>query len=114
MLQAELMYETIREWPRYVKVPFLIAKVHNVSWFIISMKVELPFKKVQVYISQESNSAAITNKSTMILEFKGANIYYLKLKFSAQCKVLLYTQTFSYKCVYMYNALYCEENLNLK
>lgn len=26
-LQAELMYHTIREWPRYLKVPFPIAKV---------------------------------------------------------------------------------------
>ncbi|RWW49578.1 hypothetical protein BHE74_00044228, partial [Ensete ventricosum] len=24
---AELMYDTIREWPRYVKIPFPIAKV---------------------------------------------------------------------------------------
>lgn len=27
-MQAELMYETIREWPRYVKIPFPIAKVN--------------------------------------------------------------------------------------
>lgn len=27
MLQAELMFEMIREWPRYVKVPLPIAKV---------------------------------------------------------------------------------------
>lgn len=27
MLQTELMYETIREWPRYVKVPLPVAKV---------------------------------------------------------------------------------------
>ena len=26
LLQAELMYDTIREWPRYVKVPFPVAK----------------------------------------------------------------------------------------
>ncbi|GAB4830108.1 hypothetical protein Ancab_019750 [Ancistrocladus abbreviatus] len=28
---AELMYEMIREWPRYVKVPFPIAKVNDMT-----------------------------------------------------------------------------------
>jgi NADH dehydrogenase (ubiquinone) 1 alpha subcomplex subunit 9 len=27
LLQAELMFETIREWPRYVNLPFPIARV---------------------------------------------------------------------------------------
>lgn len=27
VLQAEIMYDMIREWPRYVKLPFPIAKV---------------------------------------------------------------------------------------
>ncbi|BAS81402.1 Os02g0801300 [Oryza sativa Japonica Group] len=27
MLQAELMYETICEWPRYIDVPLPIARV---------------------------------------------------------------------------------------
>lgn len=26
LLQADLMFETMREWPRYVKVPFPVAK----------------------------------------------------------------------------------------
>lgn len=26
-MQADIMYDVIREWPRYVKVPFPIAKV---------------------------------------------------------------------------------------
>jgi NADH dehydrogenase (ubiquinone) 1 alpha subcomplex subunit 9 len=26
-VQAELMYETIREWPRYVNVPLPVARV---------------------------------------------------------------------------------------
>lgn len=29
------MYETIREWPRYLKVPFPIAKVHIEQSFSI-------------------------------------------------------------------------------
>lgn len=28
MMQAELMYEMIREYPKYVNVPFSIAKVN--------------------------------------------------------------------------------------
>lgn len=29
IMQAELMYDTIREWPRYVKVPFPVAKASS-------------------------------------------------------------------------------------
>lgn len=30
-MQAEIMYDMIREWPRYLKVPFPIAKVKTVK-----------------------------------------------------------------------------------
>ena len=30
-MQAEIMFDMIREWPRYVKVPFPIAKVKSVE-----------------------------------------------------------------------------------
>lgn len=34
VLQAELMYEMIREWPHYVNVPFPIAKVSKLYYYL--------------------------------------------------------------------------------
>ncbi|MBA0590054.1 hypothetical protein Gorai_018773 [Gossypium raimondii] len=43
---AELMYETIREWPRYVNIPLPIAKL-IIRWFqAIAMPREVLLKKV--------------------------------------------------------------------
>ncbi|XP_014514730.1 NADH dehydrogenase [ubiquinone] 1 alpha subcomplex subunit 9, mitochondrial isoform X1 [Vigna radiata var. radiata] len=45
---AELMYETIREWPRYVKVPFPIAKALATPREILLNKVPFPLPTPEI------------------------------------------------------------------
>ncbi|KAG2402703.1 NADH dehydrogenase [ubiquinone] 1 alpha subcomplex subunit 9 [Vigna angularis] len=46
---AELMYETIREWPRYVKVPFPIAKALATPREILLNKVPFPLPTPEIF-----------------------------------------------------------------
>ncbi|ESW16402.1 hypothetical protein PHAVU_007G153700 [Phaseolus vulgaris] len=46
---AELMYETIREWPRYVKVPFPIAKALATPREILLNKVPFPLPNPDIF-----------------------------------------------------------------
>ncbi|KAL9318225.1 hypothetical protein ACSQ67_014742 [Phaseolus vulgaris] len=46
---AELMYETIREWPRYVKVPFPIAKALATPREILLNKVPFPLPNPEIF-----------------------------------------------------------------
>ncbi|KAB1208791.1 NADH dehydrogenase [ubiquinone] 1 alpha subcomplex subunit 9, mitochondrial [Morella rubra] len=46
---AELMYHTIREWPRYVKVPFPIAKAIATPRELLLKKVPFPLPTPQIF-----------------------------------------------------------------
>ncbi|KAI4349331.1 hypothetical protein L6164_009932 [Bauhinia variegata] len=46
---AELMYETIREWPRYVKVPFPIAKALATPREILLNKLPFPLPNPDIF-----------------------------------------------------------------
>lgn len=39
-MQAELMHDMIREWPRYVKVPLPVAKVNMQPFYLDDREVE--------------------------------------------------------------------------
>jgi len=46
---AEIMYDTIREWPRYVKVPFPVAKAFAMPREILLNKVPFPLPTPEIF-----------------------------------------------------------------
>ncbi|XP_068659929.1 NADH dehydrogenase [ubiquinone] 1 alpha subcomplex subunit 9, mitochondrial isoform X2 [Aristolochia californica] len=56
---AELMYDTIREWPRYVKVPFPIAKALASPREFFLNKVPIPLPTPQIFNLDEINALTV-------------------------------------------------------
>ncbi|KAJ8749135.1 hypothetical protein K2173_013742 [Erythroxylum novogranatense] len=53
---AELMFDTIREWPRYVKVPFPIAKAIAMPREVLLKKVPFPLPTPNIFNLDEINA----------------------------------------------------------
>ncbi|KAL7200961.1 hypothetical protein ACSBR1_032805 [Camellia fascicularis] len=53
---AELVYDMIREWPRYVKVPFPIAKAIAMPWEMFLNKVPFPLPTPTIFNLDEINA----------------------------------------------------------
>ncbi|ERN15903.1 hypothetical protein AMTRI_Chr07g76450 [Amborella trichopoda] len=78
---AELMYDTIREWPRYVKVPFPIAKALASPREILLRKVPFPLPTPDVFNLDYINSLTVdTVVSEKALTFENLGIVPRKLK----------------------------------
>ncbi|KAL1367726.1 hypothetical protein HN51_021847 [Arachis hypogaea] len=78
---AELMYDTIREWPRYVKVPFPIAKALATPREALLNKVPFPLPTPNMFNLDEIN--ALTNDTVVsenALTFNDLGIVPHKLK----------------------------------
>lgn len=72
---AELMYETIREWPRYVKVPFPIAKAFAMPREILLNKVPFPLPTPDMFnLDQIHALAEDTVVSESALKFNDLGI----------------------------------------
>ncbi|RWR96089.1 NADH dehydrogenase ubiquinone 1 alpha subcomplex subunit 9, mitochondrial [Cinnamomum micranthum f. kanehirae] len=78
---AELMYETIREWPRYVKVPFPIARAIASPRELLLRKVPFPLPTPDMFNLDHINSLTVdTVVSEDALTFKDLGIVPRKLK----------------------------------
>ncbi|EXB46030.1 hypothetical protein L484_015891 [Morus notabilis] len=78
---AELMYETIREWPRYLKVPFPIAKAIATPREILLNKVPFPLPKPDIFnLDQILAQTTDTVVSENALTFNDLEIMPHKLK----------------------------------
>ncbi|KMZ62877.1 NADH-ubiquinone oxidoreductase 39 kDa subunit [Zostera marina] len=56
---AELMFDTIREWPKYVKVPFPIAKAIATPRELILKKVPFPLPTPEIFNLDHINSLTV-------------------------------------------------------
>ncbi|KAL5562021.1 hypothetical protein UlMin_031768 [Ulmus minor] len=78
---AELMYETIREWPHYVKVPFPIAKAIAMPRELLLNKVPFPLPNPNIFnldhILAQSNDTVVSENA---LTFTDLEIAPHKLK----------------------------------
>ncbi|MQM03570.1 hypothetical protein Taro_036359, partial [Colocasia esculenta] len=78
---AELMYDTIREWPRYVKVPFPIAKALATPRELLLNKVPFPLPTPNMLNLDEINTLTVdTVVSKDALTFEDLGIVPHKLK----------------------------------
>ncbi|OVA02296.1 hypothetical protein BVC80_9099g94 [Macleaya cordata] len=78
---AELMYETIREWPHYIKVPFPIAKVLASPRDVLLNKVPFPLPVPVIFNSDQINALSVdTVVSENALKFDDLGIVPHKLK----------------------------------
>ncbi|XP_058095051.1 NADH dehydrogenase [ubiquinone] 1 alpha subcomplex subunit 9, mitochondrial [Magnolia sinica] len=78
---AELMYETIREWPRYVKVPFPIAQAIASPREFLLNKVPFPLPTPDIFNLDQINSLTVdTVVSKNALTFEDLGIVPHKLK----------------------------------
>ncbi|KAI4350308.1 hypothetical protein L6164_004776 [Bauhinia variegata] len=78
---AELMYETIREWPRYVKVPFPIAKAMATPREMLLNKVPFPLPNPDIFnLDQIHALTTDTVVSENALTFNELGIVPRKLK----------------------------------
>ncbi|XP_077229390.1 NADH dehydrogenase [ubiquinone] 1 alpha subcomplex subunit 9, mitochondrial-like [Tasmannia lanceolata] len=78
---AELMYDTIREWPRYVKVPFPIAKAIASPREFFLRKVPFPLPTPDIFNLDQINSLTVdTLVSDNALTFDNLGIVPHKLK----------------------------------
>ncbi|KAF8401998.1 hypothetical protein HHK36_012949 [Tetracentron sinense] len=78
---AELMYDTIREWPRYVKVPFPIAKAFASPRELIVNKVPFPVPNPDLFNLDQINTLTVdTVVSENALTFDDLEIVPRKLK----------------------------------
>ncbi|XP_010548735.1 PREDICTED: NADH dehydrogenase [ubiquinone] 1 alpha subcomplex subunit 9, mitochondrial [Tarenaya hassleriana] len=78
---AELMYDMIREWPRYVKVPFPIAKALASPREVMLNKVPFPLPTPQIFNLDQINALTTdTLVSDNALTFQDLGIVPHKLK----------------------------------
>ncbi|KAJ4851341.1 hypothetical protein Tsubulata_005711 [Turnera subulata] len=77
---AELMYETIREWPHYVKVPVPIAKAIATPREVLLKKVPFPLPTPNIFNLDEINALTDTVVSENALKFHDLGIVPHKLK----------------------------------
>ncbi|MBA0845685.1 hypothetical protein Goarm_022508, partial [Gossypium armourianum] len=78
---AELMYETIREWPRYVNVPLPIAKAIAMPREVLLKKVPFPLPNPDIFNLDQINAFATdTVVSENALTFMDLGIVPHKLK----------------------------------
>uniref|UniRef100_A0A1D1XI11 NADH dehydrogenase [ubiquinone] 1 alpha subcomplex subunit 9, mitochondrial n=1 Tax=Anthurium amnicola TaxID=1678845 RepID=A0A1D1XI11_9ARAE len=78
---AELMYDTIREWPRYVKVPFPVAKALASPRELLLNKVPFPLPTPSIFnLDQISSLTVDTVVSENALTFQDLGIVPHKLK----------------------------------
>ncbi|CAD5173026.1 NADH dehydrogenase [ubiquinone] 1 alpha subcomplex subunit 9, mitochondrial-like [Musa acuminata AAA Group] len=78
---AELMYDMIREWPRYVKIPFPIAKAIATPRELLLKKVPFPLPNPDIFNLDQINSFTVdTVVSDNALTFKDLGIVPHKLK----------------------------------
>lgn len=71
---AELMYDTIREWPRYVKVPLPIAKAMAMPREILLKKVPFPLPTPEIFNLDEIHALSqdtIVSKNALTFEDLG-------------------------------------------
>ncbi|KAJ6826823.1 NADH dehydrogenase [ubiquinone] 1 alpha subcomplex subunit 9, mitochondrial [Iris pallida] len=78
---SELMYETIREWPRYVKIPFPIAKIMASPRELLLKKVPFPLPNPEIFNLDQINALTVdTVVSEKALTFSDLGIAPHKLK----------------------------------
>lgn len=78
---AELMFETIREWPRYVKVPFPIARVMASPREVLLKKVPFPLPNPDIFNLDRINALTVdTLVSENALTFSDLGVVPHKLK----------------------------------
>ncbi|KDP26455.1 hypothetical protein JCGZ_17613 [Jatropha curcas] len=78
---AELMFDTIREWPRYVKIPFPIAKALAMPREVLLNKVPFPLPTPNILNLDEINALSVdTVVSKDALTFHDLGIVPHKLK----------------------------------
>ncbi|KAK4792898.1 hypothetical protein SAY86_023333 [Trapa natans] len=78
---AELMFDMVREWPRYVKVPFPIAKAIASPREVLLKKVPFPLPNPSMFNLDQINALTIdTVVSDNALTFKDLGIVPHKLK----------------------------------
>jgi hypothetical protein len=97
-MQADLMHDVIREWPRYVKVPFPIAKV-NMWACCMLVVIFTPKKKVLLLLLWTTHKALghlklsiwfTCTEEMILLEFE---LFDLKLTCTEDTKMLVLEQT---------------------
>ncbi|XP_062149424.1 NADH dehydrogenase [ubiquinone] 1 alpha subcomplex subunit 9, mitochondrial [Alnus glutinosa] len=78
---AEIMFDTIREWPRYVKVPFPVAKAFAMPREILLKKVPFPLPNPEIFnLDQILAATTDTVVSENALTFNDLEIVPHKLK----------------------------------
>ncbi|ONK63813.1 uncharacterized protein A4U43_C07F19210 [Asparagus officinalis] len=78
---AELMFDTIREWPRYVKVPFPIARILASPREVLLKKVPFPLPNPDIFNLDQINALATdTVVSENALKFSDLGVVPHKLK----------------------------------
>ncbi|KAF6144406.1 hypothetical protein GIB67_024633, partial [Kingdonia uniflora] len=78
---AELMYETIREWPRYVKVPFPIAKVIASPREFLINKLPFPVPNPKIFNLDHINALTqdtVVSKDALTFDDLGITPHKLK------------------------------------
>ncbi|XP_059433413.1 NADH dehydrogenase [ubiquinone] 1 alpha subcomplex subunit 9, mitochondrial [Corylus avellana] len=78
---AEIMYDTIREWPRYVKVPFPVAKAFAMPREVLLKKVPFPLPTPEIFnLDQILAATTDTVVSESALTFNDLGIVPHKVK----------------------------------